>query len=135
MQPRLIGRLLDQAVERMHALDDACDAFQLLQADIGQQILNLLLGNRICRCCGQGSPCQCLGCVQVAAAAGAKVVAVDVDPAKRDLFDAVTVSMGLLGVITRVWIEVEPSFDVFGTQVTTATSASAWATPVGDRTS
>lgn len=45
----------------------------------------------------------------------------DVDPQKRDLFDAVTISMGLLGVITRVWLEVEPSFDIFGTQVTTAT--------------
>lgn len=56
----------------------------------------------------------------------------DADPARRDLFDAVTVSMGLLGVVTRVWFLVEPSYNVFGTQVTAATSA----TPIdffGDR--
>jgi hypothetical protein len=49
----------------------------------------------------------------------------DVDAVRRDLFDAVSVSMGLLGVITRVWIELVPTYDVFGTQVTTATSDAA----------
>lgn len=46
------------------------------------------------------------------------------DPARADLFDAVAVSMGLLGVVTRVWFRVGPSYDVFGTQVTRATRAS-----------
>ncbi len=56
----------------------------------------------------------------------------DADPERVDIFDAVTVSMGLLGVITRVWFAVEPSYDLFGTQVTAATSE----TPIdffGDR--
>lgn len=47
------------------------------------------------------------------------------DPQERDLFEAAGVSMGLLGVITRVWLRAIPSYDVIGREVTTARSQAA----------
>jgi hypothetical protein len=38
-------------------------------------------------------------------------------PAERDLFEAAGVSMGLLGVITRVWLRAVPSYDVIGREI------------------
>ncbi|MFT3766705.1 MAG: FAD-binding protein [Minicystis sp.] len=46
----------------------------------------------------------------------------DPDPVKRDMFFAAGVSMGLLGVISRVWLRVGPTFNIYGTQTTTETS-------------
>ena len=45
-------------------------------------------------------------------------------------FDHAAVSMGLLGVVTRVWFRVGPSYDVFGTQVTRATRSSGVSIPM-----
>ena len=45
----------------------------------------------------------------------------DPDPDKRELFAAFGVSMGLLGVISKVWLRVGPSYNIFGSQVTAAT--------------
>ncbi len=42
----------------------------------------------------------------------------DPDPAKRDLFHAAGVSMGLLGVISKVWLRPEPTFNITGHEVT-----------------
>lgn len=47
----------------------------------------------------------------------------DPDPSMRDRFFAAGVSMGLLGVISKVWLRVGPTFDVYGTQVTSETAA------------
>ncbi|APR83103.1 Hypothetical protein A7982_08452 [Minicystis rosea] len=47
----------------------------------------------------------------------------DPDPAKRDMFFAAGVSMGLLGVISKVWLRVGPTFNIYGTQTTTETKA------------
>ncbi len=44
----------------------------------------------------------------------------DPDPKKRDLFHAAGVSMGLLGVVAKVWFRVGPSYNVVGREVTTA---------------
>ena len=44
------------------------------------------------------------------------------DPATRDMFLAAGVSMGLLGIISRVWLRVGPDFNVYGSQVTSDTS-------------
>lgn len=46
----------------------------------------------------------------------------DPDPAVRDMFFAAGVSMGLLGVISRVWLRVGPDFNIYGTQVTSPTA-------------
>jgi len=43
------------------------------------------------------------------------------DPASQDLFDAVGVSMGLLGVVSKITLRVRRTFNIFGTQVTTKT--------------
>jgi hypothetical protein len=43
----------------------------------------------------------------------------DPDPAKRDLFHAAGVSMGLLGLVAKVWFSVGPSYNVVGREVTT----------------
>ncbi len=45
----------------------------------------------------------------------------DPDPAKRDMFFAAAISMGLLGVISKVWLRAGPTFNIFGKQVTTQT--------------
>lgn len=45
----------------------------------------------------------------------------DPDPAKRDMFFAAGVSMGLLGIISKVTFKVRKSFNLFGAQVTNAT--------------
>jgi hypothetical protein len=42
----------------------------------------------------------------------------DPDPAKRDLFHAAGVSMGLLGVVAKVWLRVGASYNVVGREVT-----------------
>jgi hypothetical protein len=47
----------------------------------------------------------------------------DTDPAKRDLFFAAGVSMGLLGVLSTVTLRVRRSFNLYGSQVTTSTAA------------
>ncbi len=52
-----------------------------------------------------------------------RVRADDPDPAKRDLFEAAGVSMGLLGVVTRVWLRAVPHYDVIGREVTRALSS------------
>lgn len=49
----------------------------------------------------------------------------DVDPRKRDLFAAAGVSMGLLGVLSKVWLRVRPSYNLVGQQATTSTDAAA----------
>ncbi len=46
----------------------------------------------------------------------------DADPSKRELFEAVGVSMGLLGVLTKVFFRVVPSYAVAGQQITTPTA-------------
>lgn len=46
----------------------------------------------------------------------------DPDPKQRDLFHAVGVSMGLLGVITKVWFRLEPSYAIAGQQITRRTA-------------
>lgn len=43
----------------------------------------------------------------------------DPDPQKRDLFFAAGVSMGLLGVVAKVWLNVGKSYNVVGREVTT----------------
>jgi hypothetical protein len=48
----------------------------------------------------------------------------DPDPAKRDLFEAAGVSMGLLGIITRVWLRVGRTYDLVGREVTHPLSSS-----------
>lgn len=42
----------------------------------------------------------------------------DPDPRRRDLFFAAVVSMGLLGVISKVWLRVGPSYNIAGQQIT-----------------
>jgi hypothetical protein len=49
----------------------------------------------------------------------------DADPRARDLFHAAVVSMGLLGVVTRLWLCAVPTFNVAGQQVTSPTAAAA----------
>ena len=49
----------------------------------------------------------------------------DPDPKKRDLFFAAGVSMGLLGVLSRVWLRARPSYNLFGQQATTTTRNAA----------
>jgi hypothetical protein len=49
----------------------------------------------------------------------------DPDPKKRDLFHAAGVSMGLLGVISKVWLRVRPSYNLVGQQATTSTASAA----------
>ncbi|HTJ80703.1 MAG TPA: D-arabinono-1,4-lactone oxidase, partial [Polyangiaceae bacterium] len=49
----------------------------------------------------------------------------DADPQKRDVFDAVCVSMGLLGIVTKVFFRAVPSYALAGQQVTTPTTESA----------
>jgi hypothetical protein len=49
----------------------------------------------------------------------------DPDPAARDMFFAAGVSMGLLGVISRVWLQARRSFNVSGSQVTSSVDAAA----------
>lgn len=44
----------------------------------------------------------------------------DPDPQKRDLFHAAGVSMGLLGVVAKVWFRVGKSYNVVGREVTTS---------------
>lgn len=45
----------------------------------------------------------------------------DPDPDKRALFFAAGVSMGLFGVISKVWLRVGPTYNIFGSQVTAST--------------
>lgn len=45
----------------------------------------------------------------------------DPDPHKRDMFRAAVISMGLLGVISKVFLRVGPSFNLYGSQVTSTT--------------
>lgn len=49
----------------------------------------------------------------------------DPDPKRRDLFFAVGVSMGLLGVLSKVWLRVRPSYNLVGKQATTSTASAA----------
>jgi hypothetical protein len=49
----------------------------------------------------------------------------DPDPKKRDLFCAAGVSMGLLGVLSKVWLRARPSYNLVGQQATTSTDAAA----------
>ena len=49
----------------------------------------------------------------------------DADPAKRDLFAAAGVSMGLLGVLSKIWLRARPSYNLVGQQATTSTDAAA----------
>lgn len=49
----------------------------------------------------------------------------DPDPGQRDLFFAVGVSMGLLGVLSRVWLRARPSYNLVGQQATTSTAGAA----------
>ncbi|AKT38053.1 D-arabinono-1,4-lactone oxidase [Chondromyces crocatus] len=44
------------------------------------------------------------------------------DPRARDLFFAAGISLGLLGVISKVWLRAGPAYNIKGTQTTTATS-------------
>jgi hypothetical protein len=46
------------------------------------------------------------------------------DRAERELFEAAGVSMGLLGVITRVWFRAIPSYDIRGREVTHSLASS-----------
>lgn len=46
----------------------------------------------------------------------------DPDPKKKELFFAVGVSMGLLGVITKVWFEAVPTYNIKGREVRDETS-------------
>lgn len=46
----------------------------------------------------------------------------DPDPARRDHFFAAGVSMGLLGVISRVWVRVGPTYNIVGRQVMSPTA-------------
>lgn len=49
----------------------------------------------------------------------------DPDPDKRELFAAVGVSMGLLGVISKVWLRVEKTYNIFGNETTSPASKAA----------
>ncbi len=49
----------------------------------------------------------------------------DESPTQRDLFFAVGVSMGLLGVLSRVWLRARPSYNLVGQQATTSTADAA----------
>ena len=49
----------------------------------------------------------------------------DVEPRRRDLFFAAGVSMGLLGVLSRVWLRARPSYNLVGQQATTSTADAA----------
>jgi hypothetical protein len=49
----------------------------------------------------------------------------DPDPDKRALFCAVGVSMGLLGVLSKVWLRVRKTYNIFGSETTSPTSAAA----------
>jgi hypothetical protein len=48
----------------------------------------------------------------------------DPDPKNQDMFHAAGVSMGLLGVISKVYLRVKPTFNIYGAQVTSDTDAS-----------
>jgi hypothetical protein len=49
----------------------------------------------------------------------------DPDPAKRELFYAAGVSMGLLGVLSKVWLRVRKTYNVFGSETTSPISKAA----------
>jgi hypothetical protein len=49
----------------------------------------------------------------------------DPDPRRRDLFFAVGVSMGLLGVLSKIWLRVGPTYNLVGRQITTSAAAAA----------
>lgn len=49
----------------------------------------------------------------------------DPDPDKRELFCAVGVSMGLLGVLSKVWLRVRRTYNIFGSETTSPTSTAA----------
>jgi hypothetical protein len=49
----------------------------------------------------------------------------DADLSKRDLFAAAGVSMGLLGVLSKIWLRARPTYNLVGQQATTSTDAAA----------
>lgn len=47
-----------------------------------------------------------------------RVSADDAQPEAKNLFEAAGVSLGLLGIVTRVWLRAGPAYDVVGSEVT-----------------